>query len=208
MSDRARDVDHTPVVRDMTAGDLAEVCDVIGAAFADNPSTLATVRGDAARAATAMRGAVRVAKFGRPWSRASVACQGGEIVGAVNAAPWPRCQMGTAEKIKTAPAMLMIMRGSLFRAMHMMNRRAAHDPPAEHWHVGPLGVRPDRQGQGIGTLLMHALLRAVDGEGVGTFLETDVDRNVVFYERLGFTVTDTEEISGVPTRFMWRRPRP
>ncbi len=155
-----------------------------------------------------MRDAVRVAKFGRPWGRALVAFQGGDIVGAVNAAPWPHCQLGTAEKIKTAPAMLMIMRGSLFRAMHMVSRRAAHDPRADHWHVGPLGVRPERQGQGIGTLLMHALLHAADGEGAGVFLETDVDRNVVLYERLGFTVTDTEEILGVQTRFMWRGPRP
>jgi hypothetical protein len=37
-------------IRRMTAADMDSVCEVIGLAFADNPSTLANVHGDRARA--------------------------------------------------------------------------------------------------------------------------------------------------------------
>jgi len=64
-----------------------------------------------------MRNAVRIAKFGRRWSHALVAEQRDDaIVGALNAARWPHCQMGTMEKIKTVPSMVAIMRGALPRA--------------------------------------------------------------------------------------------
>ena len=36
-------------IRRMNSADMVEVCDVIGLAFADNPSTLANVRGDKPR---------------------------------------------------------------------------------------------------------------------------------------------------------------
>ena len=94
------------VIRRMTRADMTAVCEVIGLAFADNPSTLANVRGDRTRARRVMQDAVRVAKFGRPWSYALVAMQGDTVVGALNAAEWPHCQLGMAEKIQMAPAMV------------------------------------------------------------------------------------------------------
>jgi ribosomal protein S18 acetylase RimI-like enzyme len=188
----------------MVLQDLEAVCEVVGLAFATNPSTLANVRGDPARATRVMRDAVRVAKFGRRWSYALVAVQHGEIVGALNAAEWPHCQLGLAEKIKTAPAMLGVWRGALPRAFKMMARREAHDPHRPHWHVGPVGVRPGLQGQGIGKALLHQFLLIVDRQAAAAFLETDVDRNVMLYQRFGFAVTTRETILGVDTRFMWR----
>jgi ribosomal protein S18 acetylase RimI-like enzyme len=186
---------------------LDAVCEVIGLAFADNPSTLANVGGDRAKARRTMRKAVRVAKFGRPWSHALVAVQGPNVVGALNAAAWPHCQMGLAEKIRTAPSMLRIMNTALPRAFTMMARREAHDPSQPHWHIGPIGVRPEMQGRGIGKTLLERFLGTVDEEGSAAFLETDVDRNVALYERCGFRITDRQEIVGVDTRFMWRDPR-
>jgi ribosomal protein S18 acetylase RimI-like enzyme len=177
----------------MSPGELETVCEVIGLAFADNPSTLANVRGDRAKARQVMREAVRVAKFGRTWSHALVALDGGKVVGALNAAQWPHCQPGTLEKIRTAPSILRIMKGALPRAFTMMTR-----------HIGPVGVIPELQGQGIGTTLLELFLSSTDATGSPTFLETDVDRNVALYENLGFEVVAQEDIIGVSTRFMWR----
>jgi ribosomal protein S18 acetylase RimI-like enzyme len=195
---------ETPQVRRMAAADMTAVCRVIGAAFADNPSTLANVGGDTARAERVMRNAVRIAKFGRRWSHALVAERDGAIVGALNAALWPHCQMGAIEKIRTVPSMAAIMRDALPRAFTMTRRREAHDPREPHWHVGPLGVHPDIQGQGVGASLLQAFLSTADEAGEPTFLETDVERNVIFYQRFGFEVVDSEVIVGVNTRFMWR----
>jgi ribosomal protein S18 acetylase RimI-like enzyme len=195
-------------IRRMTAADMDSVCEVIGLAFADNPSTLANVHGDRARARRLMQEAVRVAKFGRGWSHALVAEQGGMVVGALNAAEWPHCQLGMVEKIKTAPAMVRIMKAALPRAFTMMNKREARDPHEPHWHIGPIGVRPELQGNGVGKALLKKFLTTVDEQGSPAFLETDVDRNVVLYESFGFSVTSREDIVGVNTRFMWRDTQP
>jgi ribosomal protein S18 acetylase RimI-like enzyme len=195
-------------IRRMNTADMVEVCDVIGLAFVDNPSTLANVKGDQTKARRVMQDAVRVAKFGRTWSYALVAVQGGIVVGALNAAKWPNCQLGMAEKIKTAPAMVRIMRTALPRAFTMMNKREARDPHEPHWHIGPIGVRPELQGHGVGKALLETFLTTVDEEGSAAFLETDVDRNVELYESFGFSVTSREDIVGVDTRFMWRDTRP
>ncbi len=195
-------------IRRMNSADMVEVCDVIGLAFADNPSTLANVRGDTAKARRVMQDAVRVAKFGRTWSHALVAEQAGMVVGALNAAEWPHCQQGIGEKIKTAPAMVRIMKTALPRAFTMMNKREARDPHEPHWHIGPIGVRPKLQGHGVGKALLETFLTTVDEQGSPAFLETDVDRNVELYESFGFTVTSQEDIVGVNTRYMWRDTRP
>ena len=195
-------------IRRMNPADLVAVCEVIGLAFADNPSTLANVHGDRAKARRVMQDAVRVAKFGRTWSYALVAVQGGSIVGVLNAAQWPHCQLGITEKIKTAPTMVRIMKTALPRAFTMMNKREARDPHEPHWHIGPIGVRPELQGHGVGKALLKTFLTTVDEQGSPAFLETDVDRNVVLYQRFGFSVTSRENIVGVNTRFMWRDTRP
>lgn len=192
------------MIRTMTRADMTAVCEVIGLAFADNPSTLANVRGDRTRARRVMRDAVRIAKFGRPWSHALVAVQGDTVVGALNAAEWPHCQMGVVEKFKTAPAMALIMKTALPRAFTMMSKREARDPHEPHWHIGPIGVRPQLQGHGVGKALLSAFLTTIDEVGAPAFLETDVDRNVELYESFGFVVTSREDIVGVNTRFMWR----
>ncbi len=191
----------------MAIQDMDAVSDVIGLAFAENPSTLANVRGDRERARQTMQDAVRIAKFGRPWSHALVAVSAGRIIGALNAAEWPHCQLSMVEKVRTAPSMIRIMRSALPRAFTMMGKREAADPPKPHWHIGPLGVRPELQGRGIGKALLESFLAEVDDHEAAAFLETDVDRNVIFYEKAGFTVTGREEIVGVDTRFMWRDPR-
>jgi ribosomal protein S18 acetylase RimI-like enzyme len=86
----------------------------------------------------------------------------------------------------------------------MMRVWAKHDPRASHWHVGPIGVRPDLQGRGIGKALLAAFLEMTDSQARPSYLETDVDRNVALYEKFGFKVIEQEEISSVNNRFMWR----
>ncbi len=57
--------------------------------------------------------------------------------------------------------------------------------PGPFWYVGGIGVDPERQGQGIGTVLMEEL-GALAGDPL--CLETANERNVAWYERLGFAV--------------------
>jgi ribosomal protein S18 acetylase RimI-like enzyme len=191
-------------IRRMLARDVQVACKVIGFAFADNPNTLAVVGGDRAKAQRMMQTGARVAKLGRKCSHAVVAEEAGRIVGILNAAQWPHCQMGMGEKLRTAPAMIRVMGTALPRAFKMMTVWAKNDPRKRHWHIGPIGVDPELQGRGIGKAMLASFLHMVDKQGLPAYLETDVDRNVQLYEKFGFKVIAQEELLGVNNRFMWR----
>ncbi len=81
---------------------------------------------------------------------------------------------------------------------------AAHDPVEQHWHLGPIGVLPTHQRLGIGSMLMERFCKEVDACMAKAYLETDLNNNVRFYEKFGFTVVAESEIFGVNNRYMLR----
>ena len=81
---------------------------------------------------------------------------------------------------------------------------AANDPLEQHWHLGPLGVIPTHQDRGVGSMLMKIFCKEVDKCSAKAFLETDLDKNVSFYEKFGFKVVSTSNIFGVKSRYMAR----
>ena len=191
-------------IRRMSPGDMDAACAVLGLAFEDNPNTLAVVRGDRSKARRMMQAAVRAAKLGRKYSHVLLAEDEGRVVGVLHAVEWPNCQLSLGEKLKTAPVMIRVVGWGLPRSLQMMNVWAQHDPQERHWHVGPIGVHPELQGRGVGQALLGAFLKTVDEQRLPAYLETDVDRNVVLYEKFGFKVIAHAEINGVNNRFMWR----
>jgi GNAT superfamily N-acetyltransferase len=60
--------------------------------------------------------------------------------------------------------------------------------PGRHWYVWGLGVKPSRQGQGIGGMLMQPVLARAEADGLPCYLETTNEKNVPFYEKHGFKV--------------------
>jgi len=101
-----------------------------------------------------MEGSMPVAKFGRTGSYGLVAEQGDRIAGALNAAPWPRCQLSAGEKVKSAPIIVRAMGTALPRALKPTSVWAKREPKKPHWHIGPIGVDPAFQGQGVGKALL------------------------------------------------------
>ena len=79
------------------------------------------------------------------------------------------------------------------------------DPDQPHIHLGPIGVAPEFQGQGVGTVLMNRYIGYLRQEQLPGYLETDKPENVRFYAKFGFTVQREEELIGVPTWYMWRK---
>ena len=60
---------------------------------------------------------------------------------------------------------------------------------------------------GGGSALLEPMLRRCDSEAVGAYLETGTERNVRFYSRHGFRVTDEVPLpDGPPMWLMWRDP--
>jgi len=81
---------------------------------------------------------------------------------------------------------------------------ARHEPLSQHWHLGPIGVLPSHQGSGIGSILMERFCMEVDACLAKAYLETDLDKNVRFYEKFGFKVVSESEIFNVKSRYMSR----
>lgn len=53
-----------------------------------------------------------------------------------------------------------------------------------------IGVAPAAQQKGIGSTLLREILDQCDQAGLPVYLETSVERNISWYQRLGFTVYD------------------
>jgi GNAT superfamily N-acetyltransferase len=89
--------------------------------------------------------------------------------------------------------------------LHDVERRHPREP---HYYLAVLGVEPESQGRGLGTALMGPVLRACDGDGVPAFLESSKERNVDYYSRHGFRVTEELRLpEGPPVWLMWRDPQ-
>lgn len=129
----------------------------------------------------------------------------GQIVGVIRMVEWPLCRKITPlERIKLLPSMIKALRTTLPRAMKFLSVWEKRDPTESHWHLDPLAVLPERQGQGIGSQLMKRFCKQLDRIGAASYLETGTAKNVRFYERFGFSVTGEAPIYGVTTWLMWR----
>ncbi len=81
-----------------------------------------------------------------------------------------------------------------------------HEPQEPLSYLSHIGVAPERQGEGIGTALMHDGLASADRDGVAAWLETSKATNAAYYEGFGFrTVVDEDAPDGGPHIWFMRR---
>jgi GNAT superfamily N-acetyltransferase len=85
-----------------------------------------------------------------------------------------------------------------------------HPAGAAHPHLALLAVRPDRQGQGIGTALLHAHHTWLDYERAAAYLEASDLRTRDLYLAHGYADLGSPiRLPGGPSMYpMWRQPRP
>jgi len=85
---------------------------------------------------------------------------------------------------------------------------ASHHPKEPHWYLQMLGTDPDDQGRGMGSAIMAPVLERCDREGERVYLESSKERNIPFYVRHGFAVTEEVRVPAGPVVWaMWRDPR-
>ena len=87
-----------------------------------------------------------------------------------------------------------------------VERRHPREP---HLYLAVLGADPPAQGRGVGSAAIAPGLELADAEGLPAYLETAKERNLAFYTRFGFRVTDEFRLpGGGPTVWcMWRDAR-
>jgi ribosomal protein S18 acetylase RimI-like enzyme len=95
------------------------------------------------------------------------------------------------------------------RALRGLERvEARHPTSPDHYYLAVLGTEPMKQGRGIGSALMGPVLDDCDENGVAAYLESSKERNIAFYSRHGFKVTEEIRMpKGPPVWGMWRDPR-
>lgn len=79
-----------------------------------------------------------------------------------------------------------------------------------HAYLWVVGTSPSVQGRGVGSKVMRKMLRRLDEERMPAYLETSSERNVPFYQRLGFEKVrrlDIDDDECPPMWAMWRVPR-
>jgi ribosomal protein S18 acetylase RimI-like enzyme len=188
----------------MSAEEIREAGRVLGAAFTSSPLEQA-VRGTIEE--RQRRGLVLAyTAVCRLPGQVSVAWRDDRIVGAIRWVESPRCQLRLLQKLAMAPTAIASFGLNLPKAMTWVSAWSKRDPSVAHVHLGPIGVDPALQGQGIGSQMLAMYCEQLDLAGDTGYLETDKPENVRLYERFGFQVRDEAVVLGVPNWFMWRQP--
>lgn len=118
-------------------------------------------------------------------------------------------KLGVGAQLRLLPAMARVYGGLLPRVLGAITALEKNHPTADHYYLPFIGVEPESQGRGLGSLLMHPILSRCDEEAVGAYLESSSPSNRALYERHGFEVTEEFQVGrGSPPMWrMWRNPR-
>ncbi len=94
-----------------------------------------------------------------------------------------------------------------YRKNFWLREWSIRDPSEQHWHLGPIGVLPSHRRLGLGSKLMARFCKEVDTCSARAYLETDLEKNVIFYKKFGFGVISKSIIFNVENKYMVRNPQ-
>ena len=179
---------------------------LLGAAFRDNPMNRAVLgrRGPAARAranAVGLRAQLRMAvRHGRVVG----AKERDELRGVLIALP-PHAQPPLLPPILERLRVVLLQGPIASSRWALVAERLQELRPIElHWYLSILGVEAPHRGRGVGSELLAGFTEEADREALPAYLETDVESNIGFYARAGFTVVGDMRVLGVRVWRLWR----
>jgi len=194
-------------VRIAQLDDVPALVPVLARAFANDPFVSWFVRSDARRDAG-------FARFFELALRHLTIPHGGVYMtedgtGAAAWAPPGTWHMGIAKELLLVRHFAAICGWSRLVHVQLATRPLVRAHPREpHHYLMVVGVDPGAQGKGVGRELLAPTLALCDRDRMPAYLETATERNLGYYQSLGFAVTGEYAIEAGPTMwFMWRAAR-
>jgi ribosomal protein S18 acetylase RimI-like enzyme len=194
-------------LRELRSTELPEAARLVARAMRDNPVDIhAFALADPARRTCALTRFFTAALRGQHQRGSIVAAfKDAAMVGVYATTPPGRCQPSMREKVRILPTVIVgNPPRTLGRVLSWVGEWSSRDPVESHWHLGPVAVWPELQGQGIGSAMIADFCSRLDAQTLA-YLETDKAENVRLYQRFGFTVVAEAEVLGVRNWFMLRR---
>jgi ribosomal protein S18 acetylase RimI-like enzyme len=192
-------------VRKATERDIPAMAEMLARAFHEDPVVDWVFRDEGARPKYARRFFAGRARVLLPQREIYIA----ENTAAV--AMWARPDEWRDPPLQAFKELAILTPGMGRRAPRVMRgliQVESHHPKPPHWYLAVLGTDPARQGEGLASELLGRVLRDCDRDEVPAYLETGKERNVGFYVRHGFGVTEELHLpKGPPIWLMWRDPR-
>jgi GNAT superfamily N-acetyltransferase len=189
------------VVKKYSADQLDECVSILADAFVTNPLHLSAFgNGRMDQNRLFFRIGLRHMFIGQ----AFVALLDGAVCGYAHFNASPYCLPAPEEIPNAAATLLKPLGEAIPQVIRWFSRWCHLDPDEPHVHLGPIGVAPHLQGQGVGTALMRRYVEHLEQENAAGYLETDRPKNVEFYKKFGFVVLREETLIGTPTWYMWR----
>ena len=189
------------VIEPLRSSEVDEASVLLSRAFSPTPIPCALVGDPSEEQRLILGGAMKGMMMDLP-GKVFLAKDNGQIIGVMRLVEWPDCQ-----KLPSPEAFKLLPEEMALRFVKWRSIWAKHDPKKPHWHIDPLGVLPERQGQGIGSLLVEHFCEYVDKLKQAGYLETDQTKNVRFYNRFGFNVVGEAPVLTVTNWFLWRTPQ-
>lgn len=122
----------------------------------------------------------------------------------------PELESQAAERKRTFLRAALSAKGcaNYYRIIEFMSAKSASLVDEAAWYLSIVAVAPAVQGQGLGRKLLEPTIAEADRAGVTCYLETFSQRNLSFYQRLGFAIAAqfTEPTTGADCTVMVRPP--
>jgi ribosomal protein S18 acetylase RimI-like enzyme len=191
-------------VGDTRPDEVAAAVEVVARAMSTSPMARAVIGPEPERCRRHLtrffRRLYRVARRQRPL----VARLDGRVIASTNDLVGGSCRFGIGERLRALPDVFVTPPAITARSLRWLAEWERRDPERPHSHLGPLGVAPELQGRGVGSLILAEYTRRLDDRGEHAYLETDKPENVALYGRFGFEVMEEAEVLGTANWFMWR----
>jgi GNAT superfamily N-acetyltransferase len=200
-----------PTVRKATAADVPQLAAMLARAFDDDPVAMYLFP-DGRRRRAGLRRFFSIqlrSTFLRDDECYTTGEVGGDISGGALWSSPGRPKAGTRELLRLLPILPLLGRRLPTALQFLGAIEAKHPKDRPHFYLGVLGTDPPWQGKGIGSALLMPVLERCDAEGIPAYLESSKERNVPFYGRHGWEVTEELDPPGGGPRLwlMWREPR-